>query len=65
MFTNTGILSDSEILAALQTVETVFRTQRHRLDADKFPIFSAGWTWHGFCRDLDPRLFEERAATMM
>ena len=36
--------SDSEIiLAALQTtVETVVRTQRHRLDADKFPVFS-GW----------------------
>ena len=33
--------SDSEILAALQTVETVVRTQIHRLDADKFPMFSA------------------------
>ena len=50
--------SDSEILAALQTVETVVRTQRHRLGADKFPIFSGGWTWHGFCRDLDPCWFE-------
>ena len=31
--------SDSEILSALQTVETVVHTQRHRLDADKFPTF--------------------------
>ena len=45
--------SDCEILAALQTVETVVRTQRHRLDADKFPMFSVGWTWQGYCRDLD------------
>ena len=47
--------SDSEILAAvLQRVETtVVRTQRHRLDADKFPMFSVGGTWQGFCRDLD------------
>ena len=28
--------------AALQTVETVVRTQTHRLDADKFPMFSVG-----------------------
>ena len=34
--------SDSEVLTALQTVETVVRTQRHRLDADKFPMFSVG-----------------------
>ena len=33
---------------------TVVRTQRHRVDADKFPIFSVGWTCQGFCRDLDP-----------
>ena len=36
--------SDSEIIlvAAFQTmtVETVVRTQRHRLDADKLPMFS-------------------------
>ena len=36
--------SDSEILAALQTVETVVPTQRYRLDADKFPMFSVGST---------------------
>ena len=38
--------SDSAILAALQTVlivDHVVRTQRHRLDADKFPMFSVGW----------------------
>ena len=48
--------SDSEKLAALQTVETVVRTstQRHRIDADTFQMFSVGWTWHGICRDLDP-----------
>ena len=50
--------SDSEILEALQTVETVVRTQRRRLDADKFPMFSVGWNWQGFCRDLDPCWFE-------
>ena len=48
--------SDFEIPAALQTVESVLvvRTQRHGLDVDKFPMFSVGWTWQGFCRDLDP-----------
>ena len=36
--------------------EAVVLTQkRHRLDADGFSI---GWTWQGFCRDLDPYLFE-------
>ena len=50
--------SDFEILIALQTVETIVRTQRHRLDADKFPMFSGGWTWQGFCRDLDLCWFE-------
>ena len=25
----------------------------HRLDADKFPTFSVGWTWQGFCQDFD------------
>ena len=57
--------SDSEILTALQTVETVVRTRRHRIDADKFPMFSVGWTWHGFCGDLDPCWFEQWAVTMM
>ena len=47
---------DSEISAALQTVETVVRT--HRLDADKVPMFSVGWAWQGFCRDLDPCCFK-------
>ena len=44
--------SDSEILLALQTAETVtvVRTRRDRLDADKFPMFSVGWTWHGLSR---------------
>ena len=46
--------SDYEIPAALQAVETVVRTPRPGLDADKFPMFSVGWTWQGFCRDLDP-----------
>ena len=46
--------SDSETLVALQTVETVVRTQRHRLDADKFPMLLVGLTWREFCRDLDP-----------
>ena len=43
--------SGFEILATLQTVET---EQRHRLDADKFLMFSVGWTWPEFCRDFDP-----------
>ena len=37
-----GCKSDYEILASLETVETVVRTQKHRLEADKFPIFSVG-----------------------
>ena len=54
-----GCNSDPEIiLAALKTVETVVRTQRHHLDADKFPMFSVAWTWQGFCRDFDPCWFE-------
>ena len=31
--------SDSEIRSAPQTVEAVVRTQRHRSDADNFPMF--------------------------
>ena len=34
--------SYSEIMAALQTVEAVAYTQRHRHDADKFPMFPGG-----------------------
>ena len=45
--------SNPEMLVTLQTVETVVRTQRHRLDAETFPMFSVGWTWHGFCSDLN------------
>ena len=50
--------SDFEILTALQTIETVVRTQIHRFDADKFPSFSIGWTFYGFCRDLGSCLSE-------
>ena len=59
--------SDSGTLAALQTmtVETRVRTQRHRLGADKVPMFSGGRTWHKFCRDLDPCWFEQRVVTTM
>ena len=46
--------SNSATLAALQTVETVLRTQRPRVDADKVPMFSVGWTWRGFFRDFEP-----------
>ena len=49
--------SDSEINTGSTpdtAVETVVRTQRRRLDADKFPMVSVGCTWQGFCRDLDP-----------
>ena len=28
-----------------EQADAVVRTQRSRLDADKFPIFSGGWTW--------------------
>ena len=45
--------SDSEILVSLQRVEPVVRTQRHRLDAYKVPVFSGGRTWQGFVPDLD------------
>ena len=50
--------SDSETLAALQTVETsVVRIQRHHhLDAGKVSMFSVSWTWQEFGRDLDPNL---------
>ena len=34
--------SGSDVLAALQAIETVVRTQRHHLDADKFLMFSVG-----------------------
>ena len=40
--------SDSELLAAIQTVGAVVRTPKHRFEADKFPMFSGGWTWQGF-----------------
>ena len=45
--------TDSEILAAIQTVGTVIRTQMHGLEADKFRMFSGSWNWQGFCRDSD------------
>ena len=45
--------SDSEILTAFQKVETVVRTQRHCLHADKFPMFWDGRTWQEFCGDFD------------
>ena len=50
--------SDSEIiLESLQTVETVVRTQRHRLDdGDRLPMFWVGWTWQGFCPDYGSML---------
>ena len=52
--------SDSGIPEAPDRVDIVFRTQSHRLDVHKFPVFSDGWTWQGYCRDLDPCWFEKR-----
>ena len=49
-----GVNSDSRIQASLQTVEAVLRTQRHYVDAGKFPIFLGGWTWLESCRDFIP-----------
>ena len=49
---------DSEILALLQTAETVVCIHKTSFDADNFPMFSVGWTWQGFYRDLDPCGFE-------
>ena len=46
--------SDAEMVAALHAAKNVVRAQRHPLDADKFPMFSVGWIWQMFCRDLDP-----------
>ena len=43
--------SDAEIFAAIQTVDTVVRTQRYLLDAGMFPILSVGRTWQEFCHD--------------
>ena len=57
--------SDSYILAALQTVGTVLCTQRHRLDADRFPMFSVSWAWQAFCGDLNLCWSEKRAVTLM
>ena len=37
-------------------------TRRHRLDADKFPMFSVGWTWQEFCRDLNSCWFQSKKA---
>ena len=39
-FPSVACNSHSDIVATLQTVGPVARTQRHRLDADKFPMFS-------------------------
>ena len=57
--------SDSEILVAFQTVESVVRTQRHCFGAYKVPMFSGGWTWKGFCADLDSCWFEKWVVTMI
>ena len=59
--------SDSEMLAALQTVDAGVRTPKHRLDEDnQFPMFLGCSTWQQvFCRDLDPCWFERRVVTMM
>ena len=55
--------SESEILAALQIVEAVARTQRHRLDADSFRCsrlvepgkgFIAIWIPDGLSSGLSP-----------
>ena len=54
----TGRESATESARALQTVETIVRTQRHRLDGNKSSIFSGGCIWRGFCRDLDPCWFD-------
>ena len=35
-----GCKSDYEVLASLKTVETVVRTQKHRLEADSDPCWS-------------------------
>ena len=40
-------------------------TKRHRLGTDKFPMLSVGWSWQGFCRDLDPCWSEWRVVIMM
>ena len=44
---NSNNTSDYEKLATLETVETVVRTKDK-----KFPMFSVGWTWHGFLRKI-------------
>ena len=55
-----GSTPDSAVDAVVLLV-----TRRHHLDVDKFPMFSGGRTWQGFCRDLDPSWFEQRAVTKM
>ena len=46
--------ADSGNLVVLQTVDSVIRIQKHRLNTDIFPMFSGGWIWQEFCRDLNP-----------
>ena len=57
--------SDYEILAAFQTVESAVHTQKHCFDAYKVPMFSGGWTWKGFCTDLDSCWLEKGVVTMI
>ena len=46
-----GIQLGSPVMACYQKKHT-------DILADKFSMFSVGWTWQGFCRDLDPSWFE-------
>ena len=46
--------SEFKILAAIQTVDAVFRYRRHHLSEVGFVICSSGWKTKGVCRDLEP-----------
>ena len=49
------------ILYTAHSTKRAFLThisQVYSLDADEFPMFSVGWIWLGFRRDLDPCWFE-------
>ena len=52
------LVTDFEKLGAFQTLETLVRTQRHRVDVDEFSMFSGGGTWQEFRSDLDPCWFQ-------
>ena len=63
-FLSVACNSDAKILAAIQTVETTVVRIPEDIEAGMFLMFSVGWTWQGFFRDLDSCWFEKRVITI-